>query len=446
LVSKKEKMGIDDKIKKIKKGNNLIKYYESIDGIVSQATTGSKGKASEETLKEIIKLCKQQNEMDFVYRFVICSRFYKDYYIFKQKLQKDDKVLNDIFPGLINLIKNIDAKYLNNLIQKESKINQDFYLICQLLTDISIKIKQEVKALRILYKILYTLIFPNKDNRHIFTSIHCNIAKLALRTKFLNIGEMLIRNRILEVNPNLYPITNTQDLLSYHYYAGMIYSGLRKYRDAINMYTMCIILPTNEISAISVEAYKKITLLNLIVKGKRVQLPSYTSNQLMQHLPATTESYQKFTNAFLRNLSSFNGKESDINNEIYELVNSFEKELETDNNYGLILECLSKLKEQNVLKLTKTYVTLNIDDLDYEPAYLLSIDNLNVKIDMKLNIVVFNDDEDIFETKESANNLKTLINNVNNLNKIVKERNYKIITSKEYKKSANPTAEPYESP
>lgn len=62
-------------------------------------------------------------------------------------------------------------------------------------------------------------------------------------------------------------------LLLYFYYGGMIYTALRKYKEALFFLEACLRVPTCTLSYIMLEAYKKFVLLSLYHYGEVPQPP-----------------------------------------------------------------------------------------------------------------------------------------------------------------------------
>lgn len=54
------------------------------------------------------------------------------------------------------------------------------------------------------------------------------------------------------------------DVISYLYYKGLIYTGLKRYSEAIEQFTLVLSYPSQCIHKVHTESYKKLILLNLI--------------------------------------------------------------------------------------------------------------------------------------------------------------------------------------
>ena len=80
---------------------------------------------------------------------------------------------------------------------------------------------------------------------------------------------------VVKVDPVVSGIAS-DDLLRYFYYGGVIHCGLKEWRGALECFRCATTLPAIALSAISVESFKKMALVSLIVHGKKVELPAYT--------------------------------------------------------------------------------------------------------------------------------------------------------------------------
>jgi COP9 signalosome complex subunit 3 len=105
-----------------------------------------------------------------------------------------------------------------------------------------------------------------------------------------------------------------EDVLTYAYYAGLAYTGARRFVDARLMFHRCMQTPATAVSAIAVEAYKKYVLVSLIIDGKVA--PSALSDlpqALTVALPRVAEAYHELAQASTKS-NSISGNSSSSNN------------------------------------------------------------------------------------------------------------------------------------
>ena len=74
-----------------------------------------------------------------------------------------------------------------------------------------------------------------------------------------------------------------QDNLLFHYYSGLIYIGVKQYNKALESFVFALTSPSECLSCIQIECYKKYILLCLIQKQNLVNLPRYTPNNLKRY-------------------------------------------------------------------------------------------------------------------------------------------------------------------
>lgn len=65
------------------------------------------------------------------------------------------------------------------------------------------------------------------------------------------------------------------DIIAYNYYRGMLFTGLKRFDDAMECFKLAISAPTALMHKIFTEAYKKLFLLSLLTFGTPPQLPPY---------------------------------------------------------------------------------------------------------------------------------------------------------------------------
>ena len=66
------------------------------------------------------------------------------------------------------------------------------------------------------------------------------------------------------------------DSLVYHYAGGMAFAALKRWEEAEEFFEICVSSPAQVPAAIQLEAYKKLTLVQLISRGTVSQSPSAT--------------------------------------------------------------------------------------------------------------------------------------------------------------------------
>ncbi|XP_008842883.1 COP9 signalosome complex subunit 3 isoform X2 [Nannospalax galili] len=146
---------------------------------------------------------------------------------------------------------------------------------------------------------------------------------------------------------------DAKHFLCYYYYGGMIYTGLKNFERALYFYEQAITTPAMAVSHIMLESYKKYILVSLILLGKVQQLPKYTSQIVGRFIKPLSNAYHELAQVYSTN------NPSDLRN----LVNKHSETFTRDNNMGLVKQCLSSLYKKNIQRLTKTFLTLSLQDM-----------------------------------------------------------------------------------
>ncbi|MGH0128011.1 UNVERIFIED_CONTAM: hypothetical protein FKN15_062418 [Acipenser sinensis] len=114
-----------------------------------------------------------------------------------------------------------------------------------------------------------------------------------------------------------------------------------------------ITTPAMAVSHIMLEAYKKYILVSLILHGKVQQLPKYTSQIVGRFIKPLSIAYHELAQVYSTNNPA----------ELRNLVNKHNETFTRDNNMGLVKQCLSSLYKKNIQRLTKTFLTLSLQDM-----------------------------------------------------------------------------------
>lgn len=184
------------------------------------------------------------------------------------------------------------------------------------------------------------------------TPLHAMLAKLCLLSYMHTVMLPILAIDISVLNPREMA-NDVEDVLLYLYYGGMVYMGLRRFREAQDMFVAAISAPANVLSAIVLEAYKKYVLVSLIVDGKQPSLPKRTATQVARGLKSLASIYDQFAQLYAKYELSATARAIELNQELFK----------ADNNYGLVQECLAAQQRFVVKRLTRTYLTLSLADI-----------------------------------------------------------------------------------
>ena len=219
-----------------------------------------------------------------------------------------------------------------------------FVNVCRKFTDAAIAVRSPISAVRPLQAAACAL----QPSAAHFTPIHADFMRICLLSKCYVAAQPLLDQELLQVDKEGTLVT-PRDLLLYHYYAGMVQVGLKRFRAAVDSFTLCFSAPTAVLNAIMVEAYKKCMLCTLIQSGEQVRSPKYTAPSISRHVKSLTP-YVEYVEEF--------GKRK-----MEGLRACLEKHgaaFERDHNLGLAKQCLQALIKFNIQRLTTTYLTLSL--------------------------------------------------------------------------------------
>jgi len=211
-----------------------------------------------------------------------------------------------------------------------------------------------------------------------------------------------LETEIYDANQEVTCVT-PKDMLLYYYYGGMIYTGLKKYHKAFNFFRMVVSAPAVVLSSIMVEAYKKYILLSLIVYGKVVTLPKYTSSVVQRYHKTAFPQYSEFANAFSTHSTDDLHKCAEVHAEIFH----------KDKNFGLVKQCIQSLYSKNIQRHTQTYLTFSLQDMavstklrsatEAEKHVLRMIEKGEIfaTINQKDGMISFQEDPEQYDTKKN---------------------------------------------
>eukprot|EP01130_Rhizamoeba_saxonica_P015074 TRINITY_DN6693_c0_g1_i1.p1 TRINITY_DN6693_c0_g1~~TRINITY_DN6693_c0_g1_i1.p1 ORF type:complete len:294 (+),score=48.26 TRINITY_DN6693_c0_g1_i1:466-1347(+) len=186
---------------------------------------------------------------------------------------------------------------------------------------------------------------------------------------------MLLKSAILAkcyhaVVPHLkhsvYNIENTltnvesKDVRLFYYYGGIIFLSQKEFRNAVEFFRNVISSPALVTSVIMIEAYKKYVLASLIINSTTTQVPRYASNGLIRHVRSLCSPYEEFATSYRTNSLE----------DLSKCLENHSEEFVKDGNFGLAKQVLESLARENIARLTKTYLTLSIEDIATQAGLL----------------------------------------------------------------------------
>nr|XP_031323283.1 COP9 signalosome complex subunit 3 isoform X1 [Camelus dromedarius] len=189
-------------------------------------------------------------------------------------------------------------------------------------------------------------------NTNQLTSVHADLCQLCLLAKCFKPALPYLDVDMMDIckENGAY---DARHFLCYYYYGGMLYTGLKDFERALYFYEQVVALPAMAVSHIMLESYKKYILVSLILLGKVQQLPKYTSQIVGRFIKPLSNAYHELAQVYSTNNPS----------ELRNLVTKHSETFTRDNNMGLVKQCLSSLYKKNIQRLTKTFLTLSLQDM-----------------------------------------------------------------------------------
>jgi len=188
------------------------------------------------------------------------------------------------------------------------------------------------------------------------TTIHADLCKLCLIAKCFPPALAFLNTDINQINKE----NNQFDasyLLLYYYYGGCIYTAVKQFERAFYFFEVAVTCPTAAVSHIMLESYKKYQLVGLLVHGDKprdvVALPKFTSPLVTKFLKPLCGGYNDLVTAYHSNNAE----------ELRAAVTKYQELLTTDNNLGLVQQVVESQTRTNIKRLTKTFVTLSLQDV-----------------------------------------------------------------------------------
>ncbi|KAG8199573.1 hypothetical protein JTE90_009411 [Oedothorax gibbosus] len=223
-----------------------------------------------------------------------------------------------------------------------------FARLCQLFTNGLVERHQYIRGIPVLIKAIHKVqLFPSQ-----LTTIHAFLCQLCLLARCMKPALPFLDTDITDINKERSSY-ETKSFLLYYYYGGMIYTSLKNFERALYFYEVAITTPSMAVSHIMLEAYKKYILVSLILYGKVLNLPKFTSQVVGRFIKPLSQAYHDLATSYATN--------SPV--EVRSIITKHSEVFVRDNNMGLVKQCMSFLYKKRIQMLTKTFLTLSLSDM-----------------------------------------------------------------------------------
>ncbi|CAK9819041.1 COP9 signalosome complex subunit 3 [Anthophora quadrimaculata] len=338
---------------------------------------------------------------------------------------------------------NVDAyKPLFNQVQEfiigcngeQVRFASDIYAeLCHLFTQTLVELKIPLRGIELLRRAIRKIqLFDSQ-----LTSIHADLCQLCLLSKCFKPALEFLDIDVTGISQEEGQFDSKYFLL-YYYYGGMIYTALKNYDRALYFFEVCVTTPAMAVSYIMLEAYKKYILVSLILHGKVLNLPRYTSQVVNRYIKPLSQQYQELATAYQMNSCD----------EVQNIITKYQQLFTRDHNMGLVKQVLSYLYKKNIQRLTKTFLTLSLSDVASRvqlsgPAnaekYILNMiedGEIFATINQKDGMVVFHDDPEKYNSPQMLAKLEKEMATCMELDKRVLEMEEEVVLTPQYVRKA----------
>ncbi|ETP37761.1 hypothetical protein F442_14474 [Phytophthora nicotianae P10297] len=223
-------------------------------------------------------------------------------------------------------------------------------VLCDQYARLAVDMQQSIKTIFPLKSFLQR--FYQQGNA-VLIPLHAQFLYLCLHSKCYFAAMEILDQSLVEIHSQSHLVTSV-DFLGYAYYGGLLYLGEKRYQDAMDFFQLAITAPAVSLSAFVIEAYKKLLLVTLILKGESVLLPKYTPFVVTRHVENHCTAYADLANAFV--------VEKDLA-AVQEVVTKHEDPFIQEGNFGLVKQVVQAFKQRKLLQLKRTYATIELTEI-----------------------------------------------------------------------------------
>lgn len=204
------------------------------------------------------------------------------------------------------------------------------------------------------------------------TTLHPILVYQGLKTAHYDVvHDWAVQHDIVAADVNVSPLMYT-DVLEYFYYAGMVCTKIGNLQRACEMFEQCICTPSQAVSAIQVDAYKKLILVQLLKDGHTSPLPKFVSQAITRAIRGAVVGLDSYTSlariiegdASLATLSrepeTLRAEGARTTDKLKQKVIGGQDQYAADSNLGLVKRLESTFTHRRVLRLASTFTHISI--------------------------------------------------------------------------------------
>lgn len=189
------------------------------------------------------------------------------------------------------------------------------------------------------------------------TAIHADLCQLSFCAKVFSPVIKFLDTDITAIASTDDSNHDAKYFLLYYYYGGMIYTAVHNYERALYFFEVAVSTPALAMSHIMLESYKKFLLVSLILHGKIMPIPKYSSQVIARFMKPLSHAYHELANAY--------GTAS--SEEMRNVINKYRDTYRNDTNLGLVQQVsipysfLIRKKIPHPFYLVKVYSSLEVE-------------------------------------------------------------------------------------
>jgi COP9 signalosome complex subunit 3 len=224
-----------------------------------------------------------------------------------------------------------------------------------------------------------------------------------------------------------------KEYLEYFYFAGTVCIGLKRFSQALDMFQQGLTCPSQILSAVQIETFKKYVLLCCLAYGEFKDLPQSASGAVSKNVDRLCHAYMDFARAYKLGMD-----------QVQRVVADNHKTFNSDKNFGLVKQTVQALVRRKIQRLTSTYVTLSLSDIAQQAnlsspaeaeahvASMIEDGAIFAKINQKDGMLSFLDDPEDYNTMEMVEALDARLKAVMRLSDKLHAANKDILLDHRY--------------
>jgi COP9 signalosome complex subunit 3 len=306
---------------------------------------------------------------------------------------------------------------------------KQFRVICQRYTDILMDTKEYIKGILPLRRAIEAI----RPTQASITPQHYMFVVLCVLAKAYPYAAPVLDQDAYNIEPEQTQL-ESRDVRLYLYYGGVAYCGLKQWTKAIDFFKAVISAPAIVPSAIMVEAYKKYVLASLLAHGQVDSVPRYTTSALLRHLKQLCAPYDELATAY----------QTHSTDDLHKCAESNHEAFVKDATMGLVKQVIQSLYRRNIQRLTRTYITLSLDDIsknvkltNKEEAERFVLECISrgeifASVSQKDGMVSFNESPEQYDTNITLRDLDEKLHHTMSLTATLQEVDEQVALSQKY--------------